>query len=102
MKYSLDDAASEIGRRRKRLIYLKKRRNAVCLAIMSVITILLLSISLHDLAGFGVVDDRLSVYGSLMLPDEAGGYILVGVLCFVAAVIITLLCIRKKNKDLQE
>ena len=37
--------------------------------------------------------------GTSLLDANVGGYVLVGVLSFAAAVAITLLCIRQKNKD---
>ena len=40
------------------------------------------------------------LYGSILLHEDAGGYVLVGVISFTAAVVITVLCIkyRKWNK----
>lgn len=35
------------------------------------------------------------LYGSMLLFDEAGGYVLVGVVSFTVAVVITLICIRR-------
>ena len=43
-----------------------------------------------------------SFYGTSMLGESAGGYILVAVITFIIAVVITVLCIRlrdKKKKD---
>lgn len=94
MKYSLDAAAAEIDRRRRKMIYRKKRRNVAGLTAVTVLTALLFVIALYRQIGFTLIDSEASVYGSFMLPDEAGGYILVGVVCFVAAVVITLICIR--------
>ena len=37
--------------------------------------------------------------GATMLLENAGGYVLVGVLCFIAAVVITVLCIRAKERN---
>ena len=37
--------------------------------------------------------------GATMLLENAGGYVLVGVLCFIAAVVITVLCIRAREKN---
>ncbi len=44
------------------------------------------------------------LYGSILLHNDVGGYILVGVVAFAAAVVITVLCIRyreslKENKN---
>ncbi|MBO7402907.1 MAG: hypothetical protein J6U10_07945 [Lachnospiraceae bacterium] len=37
--------------------------------------------------------------GSTILFDDVGGYVLVAVIAFVSAVIITILCIRMKEKQ---
>ncbi|MCR5332242.1 MAG: hypothetical protein K6E62_13820 [Lachnospiraceae bacterium] len=94
MKYSLDEAVAKIGERKKELIRRKNRRDIGILSSLTVLTVFALAIVMYRYIGFTAIDAGSSAYGSFMLPDEAGGYILVGVLCFVAAVIITLLCIR--------
>ena len=38
------------------------------------------------------------LYGAAMLFEDAGGYVLVGVLAFAAAVAITVLCFRYREK----
>lgn len=37
------------------------------------------------------------LYGSTMLLEDTGGYVLTGVLSFSAAVVITVLCIRHRS-----
>ena len=37
--------------------------------------------------------------GAMLLYEEAGGYVLVGLASFVAAVLITVLCIRSRDKS---
>ena len=39
-----------------------------------------------------------SVYGAFLLPAEAGGYVLAAVAAFAMGVIITIACIRYRNK----
>ncbi len=39
------------------------------------------------------------LYGSMMLFEGVGSYILVGLIAFIVAVIITLICIRYKEKN---
>ena len=43
-----------------------------------------------------------SVYGSFLLSAEAGGYVLAAVIAFALGVVITLLCLkqRQKNRDI--
>ena len=42
------------------------------------------------------------VFGAMLLRDDAGGYVLVGVVCFAAAVVITVLCFRLRNRENQK
>ena len=43
-------------------------------------------------------------YGATLLSDSAGGYVLVGVVSFAAAVVVTVFCtrLRKKNNKQEE
>ena len=38
-------------------------------------------------------------YGTLMLGSEAGIYIIVGMICFILGVLITLITIKYRDKD---
>ena len=38
-------------------------------------------------------------YGSILLHEDVGGYVLVGVISFTAAVIITVLCIKYRKRN---
>lgn len=38
------------------------------------------------------------LYGSTLLSEEAGGYVLTALVSFMAAVVITALCIRYRNR----
>ena len=42
------------------------------------------------------------VFGAMLLREDAGGYVLVGVVCFAAAVVITALCFRLRNRENQK
>ena len=42
------------------------------------------------------------VFGSMLLRQDAGGYVLVAVVSFAAAVVITALCFRLRNRENQE
>ena len=41
------------------------------------------------------------VFGAMLLREDAGGYVLVAVVSFAAAVVITVLCFRLKSKENQ-
>ena len=42
------------------------------------------------------------VFGAMLLREDAGGYVLVGVVSFAAAAAITALCFRLRNRESQK
>ena len=42
------------------------------------------------------------VFGAMLLREDAGGYVLVAVISFAAAVAITALCFRLRNREKQK
>ena len=42
------------------------------------------------------------VFGAMLLREDAGGYVLVAVVSFAAAVAITVLCFRLRNRETQK
>ena len=42
------------------------------------------------------------VFGAMLLRQDAGGYVLVAVVSFAAAAVITALCIRLRNRENQK
>ena len=61
-----------------------------------------------DDAGGGCVcsagaDSRMGVFGAMLLREDVGGYVLVAVVSFAAAVVVTVFCTRlRKNNKQQE
>ena len=41
-------------------------------------------------------------FGAMLLREDAGGYVLVGVVSFAAAVVVTVLCIRLRDRGRRE
>ena len=41
-------------------------------------------------------------FGAMLLREDAGGYVLVGVVCFAAAVVITALCFQLRKRENQK
>ena len=95
MKYDNDSALSEITRRKNVLISDHKRKRIAELTAATAVVGLMLVLSFMNMDRITGIDEMYSVYGSFLLSDSVGGYVLVGVLCFAAAVIITLLCVRR-------
>lgn len=77
-----------VRRRLRRGVY---RMSALCTVLFA---------ALVGIAGGldgGVASAQMGMYGTVLLRENAGGYVLVGVISFAAAVLITLLCIRYRD-----
>ena len=79
-------------RRKRRGIY---GLSAACMLLFAVLT---------QAAGTVVGQGQTAawgVFGAMLLREDAGGYVLVAVVSFAAAVVITALCFRLKSKENQ-
>ena len=79
-------------RRQRRGIY---GLSAACMLLCAVLT---------QAAGTVVAPgqtDAWGVFGAMLLREDAGGYVLVGVVCFATAVVITALCFHLRKKEWQ-
>ena len=80
-------------RRQRRGIY---RLSAACMLLCAVLT---------QAAGTVVAPgqtDAWGVFGAMLLREDAGGYVLVAVVSFAAAVVITALCFRLRKRENQK
>ena len=76
----------------------RQRREAISLSAAC----MLLFVVLTQAAGTVVAPGQTAawgVFGAMLLREDAGGYVLVGVVSFVAAVVITALCFRLRSKE---
>lgn len=97
MKYTSEEALTEIMRRSDRIALRRSRRSRRILSgVSALLTVLLLLVICHT-PGATVSVFTGTVYGSFLLSAEAGGYVLTAVLAFVLGVSVTLLCVKKKN-----
>ena len=83
----------------------KRRRQEMHVLLGLSALCLLLTVSLAGavgvFAGFGHTA-ALSMYGSVLLHENVGGYVLAGVISFTAAVVITAFCARYRERDKKE
>ena len=98
MKYDLDESVTIVENRIQSRKIRKLRRSIVSLSALCAALIGLAVFSLYSFISFSEVGNSHSVYGTLMISNEAGGYVLVGVVSFFVAVAVTLLCIYIKRK----
>ena len=94
MKYGIEESLARIEERGREMQIHKKRKQAGVLAVMIVLLMVVSSVTMYRRVGLEPITESSSSYGAFMLSEEAGGYILVGVICFTAAVVLTLVCLR--------
>lgn len=95
----IKETREEIIRRSK--VYTKRRRQRnikVMQAASGFLAVMLLLI-IRQLGGIGVNVSETTNYGSLLLGEEAGTYIIVGLICFILGVLITLIALKKKEHN---
>ena len=81
------------------------RRRQRCEAISLSAACMLLFMVLMQTAGTVVGQGQPAawgVFGAMLLREDAGGYVLVGVVCFATAVVITALCFRLRSREKQK
>ena len=102
MKYTTEEALVEIMRRSDQIMIRRDRRACRRLsgAAGALLTALVLVIALLPETAATAYNGP--VYGSFLLSAEAGGYVLAAVIAFALGVVITLLCLkqRQKNRDI--
>lgn len=105
MKYDRAETLREVLRRRDILLKKRRRRAIQSLSCLSLALTAMLLTTIRQLAdpgAAGVDGSAASVYGSFLLSDEAGGYVLVGVAAFVLGIVFTFLCLRLRKTNLQK
>ena len=79
----------------------RQRRGIYGLSAMCMLLFAVLMQAVGTVAGPGQ-PEAWGVFGAMLLREDAGGYVLVGVVCFAAAVVITALCFRLRNRENQK
>ena len=98
MKYNTDDAMKEVLRRSELLIKKQHQKKLYLLSASSIMMFLALVMIIPLFSGGGTPEVMGTVYGSYLLPAEAGGYVITAVIAFIIGTVTTLLCLRyKKN-----
>lgn len=79
----------------------RKRENRLLGGLSSLCAVLAFSLigSIAAMTGGGQGGTVPGLYGAMLLFEDAGGYVLVGVLAFAAAVVITVLLIKYRAKS---
>ena len=78
----------------------RQRREAISLSAACMLLFAVLTQAAGTVVGPGQTA-AWGVFGAMLLRQDAGGYVLVAVVSFAAAVVITALCFRLKSKENQ-
>ena len=95
------DTARRVALVKQRVRENTRRRQRREVGALSAVCLLLLA-ALMQTAGTVVGPGQTSawgVFGAMLLREDAGGYVLVAVVSFAAAVVITALCFRLRSKE---
>ena len=76
----------------------RQRREAISLSAVCMLLFVVLMQAAGTVVGSGQ-PEAWGVFGAMLLREDAGGYVLVAVVSFAAAVVITALCFRLKNRE---
>ena len=76
----------------------RQRRGIYGLSAMCMLLFAVLMPAVGTVAGPGQPEAWV-VFGAMLLREDAGGYVLVGVVSFTAAAVITALCFRLRNRE---
>ena len=79
----------------------RQRREAISLSAACMLLFAALMQTASTVVGPGQSAAR-GVFGAMLLREDAGGYVLVGVVCFAAAAAITALCFRLRSRENQK
>ena len=82
-------------------IRLRQRRGAYGMSALCALLLAALARTAGGVIGQGQTAAQ-GGFGAMLLREDAGGYVLVGVVCFIAAAVITALCFRLRQRQQQE
>ena len=88
MKYASDEALEKIFTKSKEIRAKRERRTAVILSTVTAVLSILLIGTVQLLKGQGIKEASATTLGAFLLPSEAGGYVLAGVLAFLLGVAV--------------
>ena len=76
----------------------RQRREAISLSAACILLCAVLTQAAGMVVGSGQTAAQ-GIFGAMLLREDAGGYVLVGVVAFAAAAAITALCCRLRSKE---
>ncbi|MBQ6650614.1 MAG: hypothetical protein IJM67_05110 [Atopobiaceae bacterium] len=97
MRYDTDTALRELVARGALIRQRRERRVTQILTGLSLTCGALLVACFMLLIPDTPADAPMAAYGAFLLPGEAGGYVLAGVIAFALGVAFAVICVRSRN-----
>ena len=79
----------------------RQRREAISLSVACMLLCAVLTQAAGMVVGPGQTAAQ-GIFGTMLLREDAGGYVLVGVAAFTAAVVLTVVCMRLHEREKQK
>ena len=98
MRYSIEETIREVEKRGERIRRKRVKRMTQVSSGVALASLCALILSASRMICAHSVQMAGSAYGSFLLSGKAGGYVLVGVISFFAAVLLTVLAMRFAEK----
>ena len=98
LKYTDQEALSEILKRSEKIIYKRERNARLILSSASGVLLLAIVLIIALLPGKMAEPAKDSVYGSFLLNAQAGGYVLAAVIAFALGITVALFCLKYRRK----
>lgn len=97
------DTQKRVGLVKKRILEMRRRRERRAVGSLSALCMVLLVflVGVTNAVTAQPVDAQ-GMYGAILLHENVGGHVLVGVAAFSAAVVITVLCIKYREMQRRE
>lgn len=95
------DTARRVGLVKKRVREMTRRKRRRGIYGLSAVCMLLFA-AMIEAAGLVIGQGETAaqgIFGAMLLRRDAGGYVLVAVVSFAAAVVLTVLCIRLRDRE---
>ena len=100
MRYDTDTALRELVARGTLIRQRRERRVTRTLASLSLTCGALLVTCIMLLIPKSPADAPMEAYGAFLLPGEAGGYVLAGVIAFALGVAFAVICVKRGGNKL--
>lgn len=98
MKHDIDEALRIVVSRSEVIARKRELRRARVLSSLGILMIAVLTGLTTIFAGPASNDGGQTVYGSFLLSEEAGAYVLIAVVSFICGILITIAVNRKKHR----